>query len=166
MKTILKLVALLVTTAIAFGLGWLVSATGGGHVAELESLTERERNFAEHMQNVVLVGQFTVEGIERDSEQPNRYPERYEIKSITKLDGNRWRFNARMTYADVDLTLPIVVPIEWAGDTPMISITDFDIPGVGEDFSTRLLFYEDRYAGTWDHGEYGGLMFGVIERMP
>ena len=162
MKAVLKLLALTAMLAIAFGIGWVASAVGVGRAAAPDSLEERERQFVERMQNVVLVGHFTVAG----SDTGNRHPERYEINSITKLDGNRWRFNTRMTYADVDLTLPVVVPIEWAGDTPMISITNFDIPGVGEDFSTRLVFYEDRYAGTWDHGKVGGLMFGEIEPLP
>ena len=26
-----------------------------------------------------------------------------------------------------------------------------------------MVFYDNRYAGTWDHGEYGGLMYGTIE---
>jgi len=33
------------------------------------------------MQDVVLIGHFTVEGIERDGDRPGRHPERYEIKS-------------------------------------------------------------------------------------
>ena len=65
----------------------------------------------------------------------------------------------------VDVTLPVVVPIEWAGDTPMVSITDFEIPGLGNEFGARVLFYDERYAGTWDHGEYGGLMYGTIEKL-
>jgi len=24
------------------------------------------------------------------------------------------------------------------------------------------MFYGNRYAGTWDHGEYGGMMYGTI----
>ena len=35
----------------------------------------------------------------------------------------------------------------------------------GEAFSARVLFYDDRYAGTWDHGDYGGMMYGTIESM-
>jgi len=27
-----------------------------------------------------------------------------------------------------------------------------------------LFFYGDRYAGTWQHGEVGGLMSGRIEK--
>lgn len=93
------------------------------------------------------------------------FDELYEISSVTKLDGNRWRFNVRMQYMDVDVTLPVVVPIEWAGDTPMVSITDFEIPGLGNEFGARVVFYDERYAGTWDHGEYGGLMYGTIETL-
>ena len=44
----------------------------------------------------------------------------------------------------------------------MISITDFAIPGLGEEFGARVVFYDNRYAGTWDHGEYGGMMYGTI----
>ena len=81
---------------------------------------------------------------------------------MTKLDGDRWRFNVRLTYGSVDATLPVTVPIVWAGDTPMVSITDFAIPGLGDEFGARVVFYDSRYAGTWDHGEYGGLMYGTI----
>ena len=35
-----------------------------------------------------------------------------------------WRFDARITYGDVDVTLPVVVPILWAGDVPMIRLVD------------------------------------------
>ena len=90
-------------------------------------------------------------------------PERYEISKVTKLDGDRWRFDVHLTYASVDVTLPVVVPIVWAGDTPMVSITDFAIPGLGDEFGARVIFYDDRYAGTWDHGAYGGMMYGTIK---
>lgn len=140
------------------GIGWLLGATGVGQAAPLESLDARERAFAERMRNVVLTGHFTIEGRERR----DGLPERYAITSATKLDGDRWRFDVHMTYGSVDATLPVVVPIVWAGDTPMVSITDFEIPGLGDEFGARVVFYDERYAGTWDHGEYGGMMYGTI----
>ncbi len=140
------------------GVGWLLGVSGVGQAAPLESLDARERAFAERMQNVVLTGHFTIEGRERR----DGLPERYEIASATKLDGDRWRFDVHLTYGSVDATLPVVVPIVWAGDTPMVSITDFEIPGLGDEFGARVVFYDDRYAGTWDHGEYGGMMYGTI----
>lgn len=162
MKTTLKVLGALAALFIALAAGWLLAATGTGSEADPASLDDLELEFTERMQNVVLVGHFTLEGAERR----DGLEERYEISKVTKLDGNRWRFNVRIQYMSVDATLPVVVPIEWAGDTPMVSITDFEIPGLGEGFSARVLFYDERYSGTWDHGEYGGLMYGTIEPMP
>ena len=145
---------------LVFGLGWLVAVTGVGQAVDLESLDERERAFVERMKGVVLVGHFTLEGEERR----DGLGERYEISEVTKLSGNRWRFDARVVYASVDVTVPVVVPMEWAGDTPMVTLTDVSLPGLGDGFSARVLFYDERYAGTWDHGDYGGLMYGTIEK--
>jgi hypothetical protein len=36
------------------------------------------------------------------------------------------------------------------------------LPGLGT-FTVRLFFYNDRYAGSWQHGERGGYMSGRIE---
>ena len=158
-RMILKLLAAGVVLLVAFGLGWgTATFVGIGQEADPESLSDLERDFAERMRNVVLVGNFTVEGQERR----DGIPERYEIAEITKLTGNRWRFNARVKYGETDVTLPMVLPVEWAGDTPMVSITDFAIPGLGDEFGARVVFYHERYAGTWDHGPYGGMMYGTI----
>ncbi len=159
LRMILKLLAAGVVLLVAFGLGWgTATFVGIGQEADPESLTALERDFAERMRNVVLVGHFTVEGQDRR----DGVPERYEIAEVTKLTGNRWRFEARVKYGDVDATLPMVLPVEWAGDTPMVSITDFAIPGLGDEFGARVVFYDNRYAGTWDHGPYGGMMYGTI----
>ncbi len=152
-----------------YGIGWLSGIAGVGRTVPIEELSAREQAFAERMQNVDLVGHFTIEGVDRELEERgvrrDRNPERYEIASVAKLEGegNRWRFDVRVIYMTVDVEVPVVVPIVWAGDTPMVSITDFELPGLGDEFGARVLFYDDRYAGTWDHGPYGGLMYGVIE---
>ena len=36
------------------------------------------------------------------------------------------------------------------------------IPGLDGTFTARVMFYAERYAGSWQHGEYGGLMYGTI----
>ena len=127
-----------------------------------ESTAEaREEAFSKSMENCVLVGSFTVDGKEDD--EPLK-AERYEIESVTKANDNLWIFTARVKYGQLDTKLPITVPMEWADDTPMVTLTNAILPGLGEGFSARVLFYEDRYAGTWQHGPVGGHMFGKIER--
>ena len=73
-------------------------------------------------------------------------------------------FTVRIKYGKLDTKLPVTVPLLWAGETPMVSLTDASIPGLGEGFSARVLFHDDRYAGTWQHGKVGGHMFGRIEK--
>ena len=106
-----------------------------------------------------MSGRFTVAGRE---DRPPR-PDRYDIASVEKVGDDRWRFNARIRYGDTDVTLPVVVPMQWIGDTPVIMLTDFAIPTMGT-FTVRLFFHGDRYAGTWQHGAVGGHMFGRIEK--
>jgi hypothetical protein len=123
------------------------------------SQAELEKQFSDRMAKSVMVGKFTIDG----KEDGDPKEERYEIESVTKTNGDYWTFLARIKYGKVDTKIPITVKMLWAGDTPMISMTDFTIPGMGT-FTARVLFYEDRYAGTWQHGKVGGHMFGKIEK--
>jgi hypothetical protein len=109
------------------------------------------------MKDAALVGYFAVAGRE---DRPPR-PDRYDIASVEKIGENRWRFNARI--GETGVSVPMVVPMRWIGDTPIIEMTDFTIPTVGT-FSVRVFFYGDRYAGTWQHGAVGGHMWGGIEK--
>ena len=154
----IRVVVSMVALAVMFGLGWVVAKTGAGQAVPTESLTDLERQFTERMQDVVLVGNFTIEG----RETRGGSPERYELSRVAKVDDDQWRFDVHMVYGSVDVTLPVVGPIVWAGDTPMVTITDFSIPTLGT-FTARVFFYDDRYAGSWQHGQYGGLMYGAIE---
>ena len=150
-------IALLLLLAVAGG--WLAGRAGMGSVVEPASLSDAERAFAERMSGASLVGQFTIDGREP---RPGR-SERYDLSRVEKVGEDQWRFHSRIRYGKVDATVPIVIPLRFVGDTPMISITDFTIPTLGT-FTARVFFYEDRYAGTWQHGEFGGHMFGRIEK--
>jgi len=155
----LRLVGLLILLILIFGTGWLTGRAGLGASVPRASLSELERRFADQLTGSALVGQFSVTG--REDRPAN--PERYELASVEKIGDHDWRFNARIKYGNIDVTLPVVVPVVWAGDTPMITITDFTIPSLGT-FTARVLFYGDRYTGTWQHGKFGGHMFGKIEK--
>jgi len=123
-------------------------------------LTALERQFEKNLSGSVLVGRFSVDGKQDDG--PGK-PERYEIESVKKFKGDYWVFTARIKYAKRDVKIPMTLKVLWAGDTPMITLTDFTIPGLGT-FTCRVFFHGTRYAGTWQHGEAGGHMWGQIER--
>ena len=144
---------------VVFALGWSAGTLGVGRRVPRASLTDLERQFTDRMNGATLVGRFTVAGRE---DRPAS-PDRYEIASVEKVGGSDWRFNAHLRYATIDVTLPIVVTMLWAGDTPIITMTDVTIPALGT-FTARVFFYGDRYAGTWQHGGVGGHMFGRIQK--
>ncbi|MCA1585769.1 MAG: hypothetical protein LC791_13710 [Acidobacteria bacterium] len=145
--------------AVMFIAGWVTARTGMGSRIDDASLTDRERAFTEQMRGATLVGYFTVAGRE---DQPGR-PDRYDIASVSKVGEDLWQFNARMRHDDFDVTLPMTIPLRFVGDTPMVMMTDYSLPPLGT-FTVRLFFYDDRYAGTWQHGATGGLMYGRIEK--
>ncbi len=119
-----------------------------------------EREFAEKLTGATLVGSFTIDG-QPNNKAPNT--ERYELESVTKAQGEYWVFTSRIKYGQNDVKIPLTLQVLWAGDTPMISLTDLAIPGLGT-FTARVMFHGDRYAGTWQHGDVGGHMFGKIEK--
>ncbi len=121
---------------------------------------KREEAFVKKMANTTLTGSFTVD---KKMDAPPK-AESYEIKSVTKAGGKMWVFTTRVKYGETDITLPITVPVVWADDTPMVALTDAAIPGMGSGFSARVIFHDDRYAGTWQHGKVGGHMFGTIAK--
>lgn len=125
---------------------------------QAEVQAERERAFEEMMTNVSLVGQstsFDREGIAGREE--------YVIEKVSRIAGDRWLFQTTMKLGSGDVTVPIPITILWAGDTPVITLTDLSIPGMGS-YSARVLLFRDHYAGTWMGGEGGGHVFGDIVR--
>jgi hypothetical protein len=150
--------AVVVILAVFAG-GWLSGRLGLGSTVDQASLTDLERRFSEQMHGSALVGYFTIAGRE---DRPAR-PDRYDIAAVEKIGDDLWRFSARVRHDTFDVTVPVAVPVRWIGDTPVIMMTDTSLPGLGT-FTVRLFFYGDRYSGTWQHGEYGGHMFGRIEK--
>lgn len=156
MKRFLKFIVLLLLLLVAGGAGYVLARLGVGSRVDPVNLPDVERQFAERMQNVAMTGSFTVAG--RENQAPRE--DHYDIASVEKVGEDQWRFNA--TIGENGVTLPIVVTMKFVDDTPMITITDFSIPTMGT-FAARVVFYGDRYAGTWEHvGRGGGHMFGRI----
>ena len=119
----------------------------------------RFTKFTKELSGVKLVGQFTVDG----SDTPSK--EEYTILKVKKIEqGDLWLFKARVKYGKINLTLPMPIPVKWAGDTPVISLDNLTIPGLGT-FSAHVVIDGNKYAGTWKHGKAGGHMFGKIVKL-
>jgi hypothetical protein len=121
---------------------------------------ELEKQFAETLTGATLVGQFTVSGVNDDKPLAK---DKYTLGTVKKLKNGFWSFEARIQYGDHDVKLPLALPVKWAGDTPVISVTNVAFPGLGT-YSARVVFYGDQYAGTWNGRDHGGQLFGRIER--
>jgi len=126
-----------------------------------------EKRFERTMSGAVLIGRFS------DAARPDAQPkeDRYTIQRVSKIadddgggdGGDRWLFICRMQLGRNDISVPLSIPVKWAGDTPVISVTDMTIPGMGT-YTARVMIYDDQYAGTWRGGEHGGHLWGRIER--
>ncbi|MAB89320.1 MAG: pyrrolo-quinoline quinone [Planctomycetes bacterium] len=126
-------------------------------VAQDTEQAAREAAFSKLMSGCKMVGVFTTAG---STEQPQ--PETYELGEVRKVEGNKWRIKAKIQYAKKRaITVPITVRVNWAGDTPMIQVTDLKIPLMGT-FTARVLVFRGEYTGTWSAKSHGGHMFGKV----
>jgi hypothetical protein len=122
------------------------------------SQQELEKQFAETMTGATLVGRFTITGV--NNGEPLK-EDRYTLGTVKKLKNGFWSFEARIQYGDHDVKLPLALPVKWAGDTPVITVTNVAFPGLGT-YSARVVIYQGEYAGTWSGTTHGGQMFGRI----
>jgi len=121
---------------------------------------ERDKQFQQMMTGAVMVGYST-----RDNKGTLSKEERYSIDKASRLAGDTWLLQSRMNLGGSDVPIPAPVTIKWAGDTPVITVTDMGILGMGSTYTARILLYRDRYAVYWSNSKGGGgTMFGRIER--
>jgi hypothetical protein len=122
---------------------------------------ELEKKLHATLEGSRLVGQFSVVGADGSIARPPQ-ADQYAVSRLERDAEGRWIFNVSMSYGTQQHTLPVPVTIEWAGGTPMITMTEQTVQGLGT-FTARVLLYEGLYAGTWKHGQFGGHMWGKIE---
>ena len=90
--------------------------------------------------------------------------DRYEVVRAEKIEGDQWHIVSRMKVQGQEIEFPIPVTVIWAGDTAVM-ILDEVATGGGKSYSARVLFHNDRYAGSWWASDQpGGLLSGAITR--
>lgn len=119
-----------------------------------------EKQLAEKLTHSRLIGYYQRIG----QEGPPKEDE-YTLGEVEKKEGDTWTFHASLQFGSKVVNVPLEVPILWAGDTPVISVTDFKIPGMGT-YTARVMFFGEHYAGTWSSAKHGGYLWGRIEKRP
>lgn len=125
---------------------------------------QKVEKFTKMMTGKILSGSFVSDRRPDSTAPPSK--DEYRIESVTHIDGNKWSVNTRVKYEMYNVLVPVPVDVEWAGDTPMIQVTNLTIPNLGSGFTARVLIYEGRYAGTWAHNQVGGQMWGALKDIP
>jgi hypothetical protein len=132
--------------------------TGCARKPSVDSQADLEQKFQQMMSGVTLIGHSA-----NLKDESVAGEEKYVIEKVSKLGGETWLFHARIQYGSHDVPVPLPVTIKWAGDTPVITINNLAIPGLGT-YTARVLLYQDQYAGTWSSKDHGGQVFGKIVR--
>ncbi|HYP12916.1 MAG TPA: hypothetical protein VEQ63_03250 [Bryobacteraceae bacterium] len=129
-------------------------------VAQQPELNELEKEFQDSLTNVLFEGQSSRDG------KPGVSDDKYTIEKVAKQSGDTWTFFVRTNYQGKQVTLPFPIQVKWAGDTPVITLTDQAIPGMGS-YTARVLVYRGHYAGTWSGKAGGGKVWGrVVKQSP
>lgn len=137
----------------------LVPKTEKVLINDKETEKQLHETFQRLLTGAKLIGHFTITG----KPMTDLREETYEIQKVEKVqDGDIWVITARIKYGDKDLTLPVPLQVKWAGTTPVLTLDNVTLPGMGT-FGARVVLHKDKYAGTWQHDDVGGHLFGKIE---
>jgi hypothetical protein len=125
--------------------------------APAQPLSALEKDFQDSLANATLDGQFAMDGSSEVA------ADKYNIDRVVKTSGDNWTFYVKISRQGQDFTLPLPLQIKWAGDTPVITLTNQTLPMMGT-YTARVVVYKDHYAGTWNGGTRGGKVFGRVVR--
>ena len=147
--------------AVAVAMSGQVQAQEGAQTQE-----QRDAEFAALLDGARMEGKFNLNSAAGESAAQ---VDLYSVSELRKGEDGTWIFEYTMSYGQgpdgPKQTVPIPVRVEWAGDTPVLTMTDQTVEGLGT-FTVRVMIHEERYAGTWSNGTVGGHMWGRIVRDP
>ncbi len=150
---------LITTSIIAMSFMFAEQSLKGQEVAKVDATTQaRFDRFAKLLTGAKFKGSFTLDGKPLSDLQE----EEYEIEKVEKMpELDLWSLTARIKYGKKDVSVPVPLFVKWAGETPVLTLDNLTLPGLGT-FSSRVVLHGDKYAGTWQHDDKGGHLFGHI----
>lgn len=123
------------------------------------TLNPLEQEFKDSLTGALMEGQSSRDGKESVS------PDKYNIEKVEKGAGENWTFFVKIPFRGQEITAPIPLEVKWAGDTPVIMVTDKGFPGMGT-YTARVVVYKGHYAGTWSGRNGGGKVWGTVTKKP
>ena len=93
--------------------------------AQTVSLNPLEQDFKDSLSGAAMEGQSSRDGKEGAS------PDKYNIEKVEKTGGDNWTFHVKLSFNGQAMVVPIPLEVKWAGDTPVITVTDKGYPGMG-----------------------------------
>jgi hypothetical protein len=129
--------------------------------AEEKNQIELENGFTAMLKNADLKGTWVpVKGDKTESEKGDSY----HVVRVNKIKGDRWEVVSKMNHQGREIEFPMPVIIKWAGDTAVMILDEIPTAG-GKKYSARVMFHNDRYAGSWwGTNQPGGLLSGIVIR--
>jgi len=122
------------------------------------AMKARYDKFEKLLTGAKFKGSFTLD----DKPLNDLHEEEYDIEKVEKLpEPDLWSIKARIKYGNKDFAVPVPLYVRWAGETPVMTLDNITLPGFGT-FSARVVLHVDKYAGTWQHDDKGGHLFGRI----
>jgi hypothetical protein len=153
MRTLITVPLLLLFVSLA-----LVNAKGQDSSKPDAATQAKYDRFAKLLTGAKFRGSFTLDG----KSLSDLHEEAYEIEKVEKMpEQDLWALTARIKYGNKDVSVPVPLFVKWAGDTPVLTLDNLTLPGLGT-FSSRVVLHGDKYAGTWQHDDKGGHLFGHI----
>lgn len=117
--------------------------------------------FIAMLKNATLEGTWVPLNAGKAGEQKT---DRYRVVRAEKVEGDQWRIVSRIKHQGQEIEVPIPVTVKWAGDAAVLILDEVQTGG-GKSYSARVLFHNDRYAGSWwGKNQPGGLVSGAITR--
>src|SRR5690349_20247538 len=108
-----------------------------------KSQADLEKWFGQTMSHATMAGSFNLKGSDKAPKD-----DKYTLGEVTKAQGEDWIFTSTIQFGGRNIAIPIQLPVKWAGDTPVITVENVGIPGLGT-YNARVMIYGDEYVGVW-----------------
>jgi hypothetical protein len=91
----------------------------------------------------------------------------YRIARVEKVEDGAWSIVSVFNVRDREVEFPIRAEVKFAGDTAVLILDNVRAGGGSANWSARVMFHDDVYAGRWwetEDPEHGGTIAGTITR--